>query len=308
MISRTQHGGSIRHAAMRGFSLIEVMIAVIVIAVGMLGIAKMQALALSTTASSGTRSLVAIEAASLAASMHANRDYWVNGPPAPVIHVTTSTLGVNSTSVSIDVSTLAGTPSCGITSACTAATTSQIAAYDLQQWGAALAQVVPASVATITCNTSVPSSCTIQITWQENLTSTNNTTAAVSSAAGTLSLLRCRRGGRLDGYLILLREEVPSLGLSRSKIVDMLVAGDDADVVDALLAAAHDLAREQGSHILELVGFPREVRARAARSRPFSRMFPGTTYYYKAMPAGLAAELRFESAWYPTLYDGDSSV
>jgi prepilin-type N-terminal cleavage/methylation domain-containing protein len=59
---------------LRGFSLIEVMVALIIIAVGMLGIAKMQALALSTTESSGVRSLVAIEAASLAATMHTNRD------------------------------------------------------------------------------------------------------------------------------------------------------------------------------------------------------------------------------------------
>ncbi len=50
----------------QGFSLIEVMVALIIIAVGMLGIAKMQALALSNTESSGVRSLVAIEAASLA--------------------------------------------------------------------------------------------------------------------------------------------------------------------------------------------------------------------------------------------------
>ncbi|MGC1459686.1 MAG: prepilin-type N-terminal cleavage/methylation domain-containing protein, partial [Steroidobacteraceae bacterium] len=55
-----------RPARQRGFSLIEVMVAVIIIAVGMLGIAKMQALGLSTTESSGVRSLVAIEAASLA--------------------------------------------------------------------------------------------------------------------------------------------------------------------------------------------------------------------------------------------------
>ena len=41
---------------------------------------------------------------------------------------------------------------------------SQIAAYDVQQWGAALGQVVPAAQATINCNnTSVPLSCTIQI-------------------------------------------------------------------------------------------------------------------------------------------------
>ncbi len=168
----------------RGFSLIEVMVALVIIAVGMLGIAKMQALALSTTGSSGVRSLVAIEAASLAASMHTNRDYWVGGPPPTLTNVTVAATGVGTSSVPIDVPALAGTQNCATTSTCTAA---HVAAYDMQQWGAALAQVVPAANAAISCNiTASPLSCTIQITWQENVTSTNN--AAASSTAGALNL------------------------------------------------------------------------------------------------------------------------
>ncbi|HEY1898543.1 MAG TPA: type IV pilus modification protein PilV [Steroidobacteraceae bacterium] len=171
--------------AMGGFSLVEVMVALVIIAVGMLGIAKMQALALSTTESSGTRSLVAIEAAGLAASMHADRDYWGGGgPPPPLTNVTVATTGPGTTSVTIDVPALAGAQDC----AAATCTPTQMAAYDVQQWGAALAQVVPAANAAINCNnTAVPLSCTIQITWQENVTSANNATAAVSSAAGTLN-------------------------------------------------------------------------------------------------------------------------
>jgi type IV pilus assembly protein PilV len=173
----------------RGFSLIEVMVALIIIAVGMLGIAKMQALALSTTESSGTRSLVAIEAASLAASMHANRDYWMAGPPPSSFTVSVTTTGPGTTSVTVNDPTgvLSAAPSCGITTACSTGNASQIAAYDVQQWGAALAQVVPAALATITCNTNVPPSCDIQIVWQENITSTSNTVAAASSGANVLN-------------------------------------------------------------------------------------------------------------------------
>ena len=94
----------------RGFSLIEVMVALIIIAVGMLGIAKMQALALSTTESSGTRSLVAIEAASLAASMHADRDYWVGGPPSASFTVAVQTTGPGTNSVTITDPTDPGAP------------------------------------------------------------------------------------------------------------------------------------------------------------------------------------------------------
>jgi type IV pilus assembly protein PilV len=172
---------------MRGFSLIEVMVALIIIAIGMLGIVKMQALALSTTASSGVRSLVAIEAASLAASMHANRHYWVAGPPPASFTVAVQTTGPGAVSVNITDPTniLNNTQLCATTTVCTAA---QVAAYDVQQWASALGQVVPAALATISCNgAAVPLSCTIQITWQENVTSTNNATAAASSAAGVLN-------------------------------------------------------------------------------------------------------------------------
>lgn len=177
-------------ARQRGFSLIEVMVAVIIIAVGMLGIAKMQALGLSTTESSGVRSLVAIEAASLAASMHTNRDYWVAGPPPASFTVDVATTGPGTRSVTITdpTNTLNAAPTCGTTSACTAGNASQIAAYDVQQWGAALAQVVPAARATITCNNTVPPlSCTIQIQWAENVTSTSNGAAATSSGANALN-------------------------------------------------------------------------------------------------------------------------
>jgi type IV pilus assembly protein PilV len=167
---------------MRGFSLIEVMVALIIIAVGMLGIAKMQALSLSTTETSGTRSLVAIEAASLAATMHTNRDYWVSGPPAPTTNVSIATLTAGTPTISID--TFPTAQNC-TTAACTAP---QVAAYDVQQWAAALAKVVPAAAVVIACPGNVtPVACTIQISYQENVISTNNAAAAAGSAAGALS-------------------------------------------------------------------------------------------------------------------------
>jgi type IV pilus assembly protein PilV len=169
---------------MRGFSLIEVMVALIIIAVGMLGIAKLQALALSTTESSGVRSLVAIEAASLAAAMHTNRDYWAAVPP-PVVNITITRTGPGPTGYTSAVDLFPAAQNCATVSVCNP---TQVAAYDLQQWGTALGQVVPAAAAQISCPAGVtPVTCTIQITWQENVTSTNNTTAAASSTAGALN-------------------------------------------------------------------------------------------------------------------------
>jgi type IV pilus assembly protein PilV len=172
-----------RPARQRGFSLIEVMVAVIIIAVGMLGIAKMQALGLSTTESSGTRSLVAIETASLASSMHVNRDYWVTNPPPPSFTVTVA--AGTAPVINDPTNTLNIPANCASTTACTPPV---LAAYDVQSWAAALTNVVPAAQATVTCNTlATPLSCSIQVVWAENVTSTSNTVAATSSGANLLN-------------------------------------------------------------------------------------------------------------------------
>jgi type IV pilus assembly protein PilV len=78
-------------ARTRGFTLLEVMVAVVITAIGLLGIAKIHALAYSSTATAGARSLVALQAAGLASSMHANRTYWAAGTaPVPVVITGTS--------------------------------------------------------------------------------------------------------------------------------------------------------------------------------------------------------------------------
>ena len=162
------HMNTLRHHS-RGFSLIEVLVALVIIGVGMLGIAKIQALAYASTGTAASRSIAAIEAASLAAAMRANRDYW-----------TTAAAGANQTitfqngaiKTSTDGTLLAP-------GACAAAPCSmqQLAAYDLSTWATSLNSVLYGSNGTITCLTPTaatpampagsPVGCTIQILWSE---------------------------------------------------------------------------------------------------------------------------------------------
>lgn len=158
----------------RGFSLVEVMVALIVIAVGLLGIGKMQALAIASTSSARMRSLAAIEAASMAAAMHADRDYWDATPP-----LTTTVTGTAVTS------STAGFPAAnancldGSTGATLPCTTTELASYDLEQWALALNQLLPSAKVTISCpNATPPLTCTIQISWSENAVAINTTEAA----------------------------------------------------------------------------------------------------------------------------------
>jgi len=167
-----------RHAPSlaRGFGLIEAMIAVAVVAIGLLGFAKMQALAVGSTHSSGTRALIAMQASSLAGAMRANKAYWAAGL-APA-------------SFTVTGSTLSDTTLAGLTNDCTAAlcTPVQMAAFDVKNWGTSLAAMFPSGGATISCSTVIgsPITCTITVSWSEKVTAVN---AAVSggSAPATLS-------------------------------------------------------------------------------------------------------------------------
>jgi type IV pilus assembly protein PilV len=145
----------------RGFSLVEVMVALVVMSVGLLGVAKMQAAALSNTAIASTRSLAAIEASSLAASMHANRGYWSSTAVATSISLQGTTVTPN---VAALADCLGGT--------CTPAGMAQ---FDLHEWTLAASQVLPPDYrATIVCTPLVtPQNCTITIQWAEKSVAVN---------------------------------------------------------------------------------------------------------------------------------------
>ncbi len=125
---------------------------------------------------------------------------------------------------------------------------------------------------------------------------------------GTVGVLRCRGRGRLEGYAVVIRTEAPDIGLVRAKIADLVVAGDDAAAVEILLAGAYDWGREHGCHILELLGLPDIVRSAAERWRPFYRSLPTYPFFFKSRDERLQRALRLARTWYPTVYDGDTSL
>jgi type IV pilus assembly protein PilV len=171
-----------------GFTLIEVLVALIITAIGLLGIAKIEALAFANTGSASTRSLVAIQAAGLASAMHANRAYWGLGL-APSPFTITGTV--------ISDATLAATAplgtECNLGGALAPCTPASLAAFDLHTWATALNGLLPGSnpITTITCAGTLPVNCTVAVTWNEKTVSLNaqataNTTAATFSPTYTL--------------------------------------------------------------------------------------------------------------------------
>ncbi len=150
----------------RGFSLLEVMVALVVLCVGLLGILKLEAAAVSSTTVAAKRSIAALEAASLAASMHANRGYWTAADAfGAVINVTGTTFAVTG-AANLSASLAAG-PNCMSTTIPCAV--SDMAAFDLIDWAKnAMVPLLGNYVAVISCGLVTPVSCTINITWNEN--------------------------------------------------------------------------------------------------------------------------------------------
>lgn len=187
-----------------GFSLIEVMVSLVVICVGLLGIAKLQALSLSNTTTSRLRALAAIEAASLAAAMHSNRQYWGATPP---VTVTVTASGAPPTIASTDAALQAATntdltnnPTSASPSAVCIDTTGNgaaectavpLAAFDVARWTVSLAALLPNATAAINCppvaGGAAPASCTIQIAWTEQAVAVNAQEAQATATCNPLA-------------------------------------------------------------------------------------------------------------------------
>lgn len=158
------HKMSRRH---HGFTLIEVMIALLLTGAGLLGIAKIQAMIISVTKDSGTRSLIATQVGSLASSMHANPAFWAAaGVPALVT--------ASGTTVTDSTHTLDSGAVSDCTMACTPA---KLASSDLANWVADMNNQFPGYTAKITCSTTVPVDCSVYVTWLEKMVAINQTTA-----------------------------------------------------------------------------------------------------------------------------------
>lgn len=170
---------SAKSARAQGFTLIEVLVAVALIAIGLLGIAKTGALAVSNTYVASTRALVALQAASMAAAMQSNSAYWASGV-APTAFSTQGAIVTDQTGVLNRIG-----PDCN-TAVAPACNPAQLAAYDIQAWAKSLTLLLPTVNAGFTCTNLVgaPITCVITVNWSEKYMAINRTTATGTAANG----------------------------------------------------------------------------------------------------------------------------
>ncbi|WP_296227888.1 type IV pilus modification protein PilV [Ralstonia sp. UBA689] len=162
-----------------GFSLIEALITLVVVGVGLLGLAKIQAAAVGNTQTSRVRSLVALQTESLVASMHGNRGFWAKVNTAP------ATFGASGVAVTDSQGGLGTTVASCPDASGNGCTSDKLAAYDLQQWALSMNANFPGYAATGNCSTdtSLPVSCNLTVTWVEKTIAVNATTASAAAAS-----------------------------------------------------------------------------------------------------------------------------
>ncbi len=139
-----------------GFTLIEVLIATLVLAVGLLGLAGLQAVSIKNNLSAYNRSQATQLAYDMADRMRANKNESVDPTTGNVIAAGTY-LTMAPTAAVVQAS-------CATVTGCTAA---QMAQNDLFQWNAALTNTLPSGTGTITV-VSATRVFTITVSWDDN--------------------------------------------------------------------------------------------------------------------------------------------
>jgi type IV pilus assembly protein PilV len=165
-----------------GFAMLEALISLLIIMMGVLGIAGMQMVAINNTENARYQSIATILASSMAAEMQANTAYWATPP----------------TTVTVNGATVSGVPAFAGTCLNSACTAPQMAYYDLQNWGTAMAGVanadgvvnkgmaLPSGTGTVQCSiVSVPAVCSLTLTWSEKNIALYNRTGAESGVMAT---------------------------------------------------------------------------------------------------------------------------
>lgn len=141
-----------------GFSMLEILVSVIIIMSGVLGIAGMQLLSINNTEVARYQSLAALLASSMGAEIQGNVAYW----------------GTAATNITVNGAAITGIPISGTSCLNAVCTPTQLAAYDLQNWGQAMAGTptmpgaLPGGSGTIACAViPAPTVCTLTLNWSE---------------------------------------------------------------------------------------------------------------------------------------------
>ena len=156
-----------------GFAMLEVLISLLLILIGVLGLAGLQLMSINNTESARYQSLAVMLASNMASEIQANTAYWYPTAPANIV---------------VNGAAITGGPTWASTCTTAACSAPQMAANDLLNWGTAIANTLPGGNATVACtNVTAPTVCTLTLLWTEKNIALSNPTGSETGqlASGT---------------------------------------------------------------------------------------------------------------------------
>lgn len=158
---------NLRAHCIAGFTLIEVMVALIVLSIGLLGIAKMSLTSVQSNNSAYMRSQASVLIQEIIDNMHANRSQ------------------ATSYAITYGQAAAMGTDCSKVTNCAT----TDLTAYDLAIWKTRLAAALPSgngqiALATVTANGQLETTATVSVQWDDSVVQ-----SAVGTPTGALQTL-----------------------------------------------------------------------------------------------------------------------
>jgi hypothetical protein len=123
-----------------------------------------------------------------------------------------------------------------------------------------------------------------------------------------LWIFTANRGSQLVAYAIFYRQDRPEYGLKRMRLADFQSLEAESEWLSPMLELALQKCRQEGLHMLEIIGLSVEKQRIVSRFAPYKRKLPSWMYFYKPKRNDLEHDLKNPMVWDPCCYDGDSSL
>jgi hypothetical protein len=124
---------------------------------------------------------------------------------------------------------------------------------------------------------------------------------------GNIWIYAVKDNSEMTAYAVFLREDNPELNLKRYRLVDMQTTKDTECLMD-LISVAIKRCRDEGVHMLEVLGFNNEKRNIMEKCYPHMRSLSYYPFFYKIKNRSMLNLLENPQSWDPCLFDGDSSL
>jgi hypothetical protein len=121
-------------------------------------------------------------------------------------------------------------------------------------------------------------------------------------------ILAISEAQRLTAYAIFDRQDNPTIGLRRVRLVDFQALKGSEDALLSTVSWMLQKCLEQGVHVLEVDGCWLTRPGLPRINAPYRRAMPSWRFYYKACEPRLGEALKGPEVWAPSSFDGDASL